>query len=145
MVGICPEKLFEERSRVVRNPKTFVRLVGRVPDKRLLERSKPVIEVQFSSAKGNSPFSPMSDRWIFKTLFSPGCQHSMPVNLHMNPSVLLLKTHVDKTFSGSSTESLKALRQLISLWTALLKVIYVSIKRQVVIIGMLLILILVET
>jgi hypothetical protein len=30
---------------------------------------------------------------MFRTLFSSGCQHSTPINLHKKPSVLLLKSH----------------------------------------------------
>lgn len=84
------------------------------------------------------PLSPMSGSFIFKTLLSSGCQHSMPANLQMNPSVLLLKSHEVKTFSESSIEALKALRQSISLCTALVKVIHKRMKTHVLIIAMLL-------
>lgn len=97
-------------------------LVGRGPFRRLLERSNPVIEVQFLSPTGNPPINPMSERWIFKTLLSSGCQHSIPVNLQMNPSVLLLKSHDDNRFSGSLSDALTDFKQLMSLSTALLQV-----------------------
>lgn len=84
------------------------------------------------------PLSPISGSFILRTLLSSGCQHSMPANLQMNPSVLLLKFHEVKTFSGSSIEDLKALRQSMSLWMAFVKVVDKRMKRHVVTIDMVL-------
>ena len=66
---------------------------GRGPEKSLNERSNPVKREQFLTPRGNWPMRPMSESRIFKTSFASGCQHSNPVNLHMTPSVMLLKSH----------------------------------------------------
>ena len=66
---------------------------GMVPESSLPDKSRPVIDVQFSISRGKWPFSPMFDGRIFSTLLSSECQQSTPTNLQMKPSVLLLKSH----------------------------------------------------
>ena len=93
--GIVPEKLLLKRSRLVITGAMKICHVGcgMGPESSLFERSNPVKLEQFSTPLGNWPLRPISESRRFKTLFSSGCQHSTPVNLQMNPSVLLLKSH----------------------------------------------------
>ncbi|KAF9671859.1 hypothetical protein SADUNF_Sadunf12G0093800 [Salix dunnii] len=93
--GISPEKLLEERSRDV--AKTIISEIfcGIDPKSSLLERSMPVMEVQFVRPRGNLPLRPISESRIFKTLFSLGCQHSTPRKVQRDPSVTFSKFHVE--------------------------------------------------
>jgi hypothetical protein len=91
--GISPEKLLEERSRDVAKPTILEIFCGIDPKSSLLERSMPVMEVQFVRPRGNLPLRPISGSRMFKTLFSLGCQHSTPRKVQMNPSVAFSKFH----------------------------------------------------
>ncbi|KAJ6358337.1 hypothetical protein OIU76_000109 [Salix suchowensis] len=91
--GISPEKLLEERSRDVAKTTIFEIFCGIDPKSSLLERSIPVMEVQFARPRGNLPLRPKSGSRMFKTLFSLGCQHSTPRKAQMDPSVTFSNFH----------------------------------------------------
>ena len=88
---------------------------GMAPVKLLLDRSSPVILVQFLRPLGNGPWSPRLLRRNVRTRFSSGCQHSTPVNLHMKPAVPLSKIHEDFSIPfGSITDFWTSLKH----WTS---------------------------
>lgn len=96
LAGIGPEKLLYERSKDVRQGTCVAMSAGIGPEKMLLDRSRPIMLVQLCRPWGNGPWSPRLPRRKESTLFSSGCQHSTPVNLHMYPSVpLSTKVHED--------------------------------------------------
>ena len=71
LIGISPEKLLLERSRVVRKETKKDMSDGRGPESSLLERSNPVRLVQFLMPRGNWPLSPMSLILIEVPAFDP--------------------------------------------------------------------------
>jgi hypothetical protein len=88
---------------------------GISPEKLLLDRSSPVMLVQFIRPWGNWPWRPKLLTRKARTLFSPGCQHSTPVNQHMKPLVLLSKIHEDFSMPlGSITDCCTVFRH----WTS---------------------------
>ncbi|KAH0652206.1 hypothetical protein KY289_029884 [Solanum tuberosum] len=86
-LGIAPENRLLERSTITAYTISFDISEGMVPYSSLFERFREVKEVQFCMPRGNSPISPMSGRLMDITLVSSAFQHSIPVNLHIKPSV----------------------------------------------------------
>lgn len=117
MTGISPEKLLYDKSREVTKGIILEMLLGIGPVKLLLERSRPVKLEQFSIPLGNVPTRPMLERRRFSTRFSFWCQHSTPVNLQIDPSVVLSNFQFRKLF-GSFMEAFRVFRHNTSVTVA---------------------------
>lgn len=103
-----------ERSSETRKGSQSQSVEGIWPERLLLERSNEVTERQYWREEGMDPVSDICGRFRAITRFSCGFQQETPPKEQTNPTVVLVKTHEERRFSGSPSEPFTPLRHFTS-------------------------------